>query len=44
LELLPALGFVAGLTTHPGGGGAGTDPFRLPRYNAIRDFHRISGG
>lgn len=41
LELLPAHGFAAGLTCHRAPVTAGSDPLRLPRFDAARDFDAV---
>jgi len=38
LDALPAQGFVGALTGHRAHVATGDDPFRLPRYDAARDF------
>jgi peptidoglycan/xylan/chitin deacetylase (PgdA/CDA1 family) len=43
LELLPAHGFAAGLTSHRGHVEPGADPLRLPRFDAARDFDAALG-
>ncbi len=40
LEVLPPLGFAAGLTTHKAVVTKSSDSFRLPRFDAAQDFER----